>query len=136
MGRPRHPGRDARHLRCRALDCGRHDRYGDDAAHREPAKGRECHRGGRAMTFDPGMPMVPEVALFVLAVLVLVVGLIRQRDSGRVIGWLTLIGLMVTLGLTFKVRQGQTLFCGSFVNDSLAIFSKKLFVSAAALSVL
>ena len=46
------------------------------------------------MTFDPGMPMVPEVALFVLAVLVLVVGLIRQRDSGQIIGWLTLIGLM------------------------------------------
>jgi NADH:ubiquinone oxidoreductase subunit 2 (subunit N) len=88
------------------------------------------------MTFDPGMPMVPEVALFVLAVLVLVVGLIRQRDSGQVIGWLTLIGLMVTLGLTFMVREGQTLFGGSFVNDSLAIFSKKLFVSAAALSVL
>jgi len=30
------------------------------------------------MTFDPGMPMVPEVALFVLAVIVLVVGMIRQ----------------------------------------------------------
>jgi NADH-quinone oxidoreductase subunit N len=88
------------------------------------------------MTFDPGMPMVPEVALFVLAVLVLVVGLIRQRDSGQIIGWVTLIGLMVTLGLTFMVREGQTLFGGSFVNDSLAIFSKKLFVSAAALSVL
>ena len=88
------------------------------------------------MTFDPGMPMVPEVALFVLAVIVLVVGLIRQRDSGQIIGWLTLIGLLVTLGLTFMAREGQSLFGGSFVNDSLAIFSKKLFVSAAALSVL
>jgi len=88
------------------------------------------------MTFDPGMPMVPEVALFVLAVIVLVVGLIRQRDSGQIIGWLTLIGLLVTLGLTFMAREGQTLLDGSFVNDSLAIFAKKLFVSAAALSVL
>jgi NADH-quinone oxidoreductase subunit N len=88
------------------------------------------------MTFDPGMPMVPEVALFVLAVIVLVVGLIRQRDSGQIIGWLTLIGLLVTFGLTFMAREGQTLLDGSFVNDSLAIFAKKLFVSAAALSVL
>ena len=88
------------------------------------------------MTFDPGMPMVPEVALFVLAVIVLVVGLIRQRDSGQIIGWLTLIGLLVTLGLTFMAREGQSLFGGSFVNDSLAIFSKELFLSAAALSVL
>src|SRR6185503_12571325 len=34
--------------------------------------------GGGAMTFDIGMPMVPEVALFVLAVLVLLVGLLRK----------------------------------------------------------
>src|SRR5215470_3462293 len=110
MGGARHSGRDARHLRRRAIDCGRHHRYCNLAAHREPAKGRECHRGGRPMTFDPGMPMVPEVALFVLAVLVLVVGLIRQRDSGRIIGWLTLIGLLITLGLTFAAREGATLF--------------------------
>src|SRR4029079_505491 len=82
------------------------------------------------------MPMVPEVALFVLAVVVLSIGLVRRGDSGHVIGWVTLIGLLATVGLTFLAREGQSLLGGSFVNDTLAIFSKKLFVGAAALSVL
>src|SRR6185503_16269535 len=146
MGGARHPRRDAGHLRRGAVDCGRHDRYGDLAADREPAEGRERHRGRRPMTFDPGMPMVPEVALFVLAVIVLFVGLIRgprvnveadlQVRQSPMIGWLTLLGLLITLGLTFLARDGATLFGGSFVNDGLAIFSKKLFLGAAALSVL
>src|SRR5262245_60300996 len=78
MGGARHPGRDAGYLRRRAIDCGRHHRYGDLAAHRELAEGRERYRGGCPMTFDPGMPMVPEVALFVLAVIVLLAGLMRR----------------------------------------------------------
>jgi NADH-quinone oxidoreductase subunit N len=92
------------------------------------------------MTFDPGMPMVPEVALFGLMVLVLFVGLLRKPGSnapqGQIVGWLTLIGFLITLALTFFAREGETLFSGSFVNDSLAIFSKKLFVASAALSLL
>ncbi len=88
------------------------------------------------MRFDVGLAMVPEIALFVLAVLVLCIGLVRRGDSSHVIGWVTLIGLLATFGLTFLTHEGQSLFGGSFVNDTLAIFSKKLFVGAAALSVL
>ena len=88
------------------------------------------------MTFDIGMPLVPELALFVLAVVVLFVGLVQQGDPGRAIGWITLVGLLGTLGLTFAAQEGRSLFGGSLVNDSLAIFSKKLFLSSAALSVL
>jgi NADH-quinone oxidoreductase subunit N len=88
------------------------------------------------MTFDLGMPFVPELALFVLAVLVLLIGLVKQGDPGRAIGWITFVGLLATCGLTFFSREGASLFGGSFVNDSLAIFAKKLFVSSAALSVL
>ena len=116
------------------------------------------------MTFDIGMPMVPELALFVLAVLVLMVGLLGRRGVGTnavvgadlqvgpssepvvgadlqvgpssMIGWISLVGLLVVFGLTFLAREGATLFSGSFVNDGLAIFSKKLFVASAALSVL
>ena len=33
------------------------------------------------MTFDPGMPMVPEAAIFALAVLVLLVGLLRKPSA-------------------------------------------------------
>ena len=88
------------------------------------------------MTFDLGMPFVPELVLFVLAVLVLLIGLVKQGDPGRAIGWITFVGLLGTFGLTFFAREGTSLFSGGFVNDSLAIFAKKLFVSSAALSVL
>ena len=40
-----------------------------------------------------GMPLVPELALFALAVLVLVVGLDPAGADQR-IGWLTLVGLV------------------------------------------
>jgi NADH-quinone oxidoreductase subunit N len=102
------------------------------------------------MTFDLGMPMVPEVALFVLAVLVLCMGLLRPRAAvphldvdvdlqvghATAVGWVTFVGLLAVLGLIFLQREGQTLFGASFVNDSLALFSKKLFLASAALSVL
>src|SRR5436190_18699572 len=127
MGGAWHSRCGAGDLRRRAVDRGRHDRHGHDAIDREPAEGRQRGRGDRAMTFDVGMPMVPELALFVLAVLVLLIGLVRQGDSAssRLVGWFTLAGLLATLGLTSFVREGESIFSGSFVNDSLAIFSKK-----------
>ena len=106
------------------------------AGHHHRAGLADVVGGGRPMTFDIGMPLVPELALFVLAVLVLLIGLVKQGDPGRVIGWITFVGLLGTLGLTFVAQEGGSLFSGSFVNDSLAIFAKKLFLSSAALSVL
>ena len=102
------------------------------------------------MTFDVGMPLVPEVSLFILAVLVLFLGFLRspaavphrdidpdvQVGHATVVGWVTFVGLLAIFGLTFLIREGGSLFGGSFVNDSLAIFVKKLFVASAALSVL
>jgi NADH-quinone oxidoreductase subunit N len=86
-------------------------------------------------TFDPGMPLLPELALFALAVLVLLLGIVR-RSHDRLIGWITLIGLLAIFGLTFLAEEGRTLFEGSFVQDGLAIFAKRLFLGAAALSML
>ena len=60
------------------------------------------------MTFDPGMPFVPELVLFVLAVLVLLIGLVKQGDPGRAIGWITFVGLFGTFGLTFFAREGTS----------------------------
>src|SRR5437762_1646877 len=122
MGCARHPDRDAGDLRHCAVDCGRHDRYGHDAAHRDAAEGGGRCRGGAAMTFDIGMPLIPEAALFGLMVLVLLIGLLRPRapfphrdtepdaltGHATVFGWVTFVGLLATLGLTFVAREGAT----------------------------
>ena len=88
------------------------------------------------MTLSIGMPLAPEIALFVLALIVLFIGLIRQGNSGRTVGWVTLIGLLGVMGIACSAEEGRSLCGGSFVNDALAIFSKELFLAAAALSVL
>jgi NADH-quinone oxidoreductase subunit N len=88
------------------------------------------------MTIDLGMPLVPEVGLFVLAVIVLLVGLVKRGDPDRRIGWITLIGLLAVLGLTCAAREGPTPLGGAFVQDRLAIFAKQLLLAAAALSLL
>ncbi len=88
------------------------------------------------MTLDLGMPLLPELALFVLAVLVLFVGLVAKGDPHRRLGWLTFVGLLGILGLTCFAEEGRSIFGGSFVQDSLAIFAKRLMLSAAAISLL
>ena len=88
------------------------------------------------MTFDLGTPLVLEGALFALAVLVLIVGLIRQGDPEQYTGWLTFVGLVGVLTLSCGAHEGQSLFAGAFVQDSLALFAKRLFLFASAVSLL
>ncbi|MBI4888034.1 MAG: NADH-quinone oxidoreductase subunit N [Acidobacteria bacterium] len=111
------------------------------------------------MTPALAMPLVTELALFALAVVVLLMGALRPRagrDAGRVplgegsggpatrgpdgtgspAAWLSLIGLAAIFALTFAVPEGASLFGGSFVLDGLALFAKRLFLASAALSVL
>ena len=51
-------------------------------------------------------------------------------------GVLAAIGLVVLLGLSFRAEPGAVLFGGTFVQDELAIFSKRLFLLATLLGVL
>ena len=100
------------------------------------------------MTFNPGMPLLVELALFALAVVVLLAGIVRRAPregpssaprggpAGTAIGWVTLAGLVAIFGLTFLATEGASILRGSFVQDSLAIFAKRLFIASAALSVL
>jgi len=88
------------------------------------------------MNFDLGMPLLPELAGLLLAVVVLLLGLVQQGDPARRIGWVTFIGLLAILGLTFRAEEGRSLLAGSFVQDSLAIFAKRLFLLSAAVSLL
>jgi len=88
------------------------------------------------VTVDLGTPLVLEGALFTLAVIVLIVGLIRQNDPEQYTGWLTFVGLVGVLALSCGAHEGQSLFEGSFVQDSLSLFAKRLFLLASAVSLL
>ena len=110
------------------------------------------------MTFTPGMPLLVELALFALAVVVLLIGIFgrsyvarvplseatggpaeyvgRVPRSGPAVGWITLVGLVAIFGLTFLATEDASILRGSFVQDALAIFAKRLFIASAAISVL
>lgn len=88
------------------------------------------------MTSLLAMPLVVEATVLALAIVVLVGGLITQGDATRRLGWVTFVGLSWTLGLTVMAQEGASAFDGSFVQDGLAIFAKRLMIGAALLSLL
>ena len=88
------------------------------------------------MTFDAGMPLAIEIALFVLSLVVLFLGLVWRGAAARATAWVTFAGLLAVFGLTFVAAEGASLLGGSFVQDALAIFAKRIFLAAAAVSLL
>ncbi len=80
--------------------------------------------------------MALEVGLAVLILLVFVVGLSWRGADKRQLGVLVAIGLAVLLWMAFRVEPGAVLFGGTFVQDELAIFAKRLFLLATILGVL
>src|SRR6266568_345615 len=124
MGRAHHPGRHARALRRRAGHRHRTRRHGDHAA--PPPAGSPAVSGGLTL----------EIGLGVLVLLVFVVGLSWRGQDKRQLGVLVAIGLAVLLWMAFRVEPGAVLFGGTFVQDELAIFAKRLFLLATILGVL
>jgi NADH-quinone oxidoreductase subunit N len=86
------------------------------------------------------VPLIPGMALEVgLAIVILVVllgGLALHGPDKRRIGVVAAVGLVILLGLAFRVEPGSVLFRGTFVQDELAIFSQRLFLVATILGVL
>ena len=80
--------------------------------------------------------MALEVGLAVLILLVFVVGLSWHGPDKRQLGVLVAIALAVLLWMAFRVEPGAVLFGGTFVQDELAIFAKRLFLLATILGVL
>lgn len=80
--------------------------------------------------------MALEVGLAVLILLVFVVGLSWRSQDKRRLGVLVAIGLAILLWMAFRAEPGAALFGGTFVQDELAIFSKRLFLLATILGVL
>ena len=88
------------------------------------------------MTLDLGMPLAIEAAVFVLALAVLILGLVWRGAAARAVSAVTFFGLLGVLALTFVAEEGRVLLGGSFVQDGLAVFAKRIFLAAAAVSLL
>src|SRR4029453_9147575 len=124
VGRPRHP-----RLHPGALRRG--------AGHRPRAR---RHRDGAPSPPSRGASMMGgmglELGLALLILLVFFTGLLTRGEDKRRVGVLAAVGLVVLLGLSFRAEPGPVLFGGTFVQDELAIFSKRLFLLATLLGVL
>jgi len=83
-----------------------------------------------------GSPLVLEAGLAALIVLVFFVGLFARSDDRRRVGVIAVVGLCVLLALSWRAESGAALFGGSFVQDDLAIFAKRLFLVATIIGVL
>src|SRR4029453_7729869 len=120
VGRPRHP-----RLHPGALRRG--------AGHRPRAR---RHRDGAPSPPSRGASMMGgmglELGLALLILLVFFTGLLTRGEDKRRVGVLAAVGLVVP----FRAEPGAVLFDGTFVQDELAIFSKRLFLLATVLGVL
>ena len=77
-----------------------------------------------SFTFDNAslVPILPEIAILVLASTVLVVGLFLKEEQKGVNHVLTIVGLLVAIGITGVVGGGerQVVFDGSYVRDTMS----------------
>ena len=81
-------------------------------------------------------PLSLELALGGLMLVVILLGIFRPGTPDRRAGWVTLLGLLALVAVSFAATPGGTLFGGSYVVDALALFAKRLFLVSAAISVL
>jgi NADH-quinone oxidoreductase subunit N len=77
-----------------------------------------------------------EAGIGALALLALLSGIVLGRRESRRVGGLVFGGLVVLFLVSLGGPFEQTAFGGAFVVDELALFAKRLFIGAAALSVL
>ena len=80
-------------------------------------------------------PLGLELALGGLLVFVLLLGLVRPAAPDRRCGWVSLAGLIGLSVWAFLLQPGATLFDGAYVLDPLALFTQRLFLVSAAVSV-
>jgi NADH-quinone oxidoreductase subunit N len=83
-----------------------------------------------------GSPLVLETGLAILMLIVLFVGLFTPSEDKRRVGVLAGVGLVVLLGVSLRTESGTELFRGAFVQDELAVFTKRLFLLATLIGVL
>src|SRR3954452_5536325 len=82
-------------------------------------------------------PALPEIVLVCAAMALLLVGVFRGEGSARLVAWLAVIVLLVTLVLCGVFGWERRLgFYGMFVTDAFAVFMKALVLLGAAISII
>ena len=85
---------------------------------------------------EPGSPLVLETGVAILMLIVLLAGLLMPAGDKRRVGVLAGVGLVVLFGVSLRADPATELFRGAFVQDELAVFSKRLFLLATLIGVL
>jgi NADH-quinone oxidoreductase subunit N len=85
------------------------------------------------MSVNALLPVGPELLLFALAVVVILLGALGWR---RAAGPLTMVGFIAAFAATFLVPEGAFMFNDLYEQDALALFTKRLFIGSAAISLL
>lgn len=83
--------------------------------------------------FDLGL-MLPEIFLFLWALVVITFDLAMKRQKGNAVGYVTLFGLIIT-GVILALTSHGHGFGNMFISDSLAMFFKVIFLAAAFMAV-
>jgi NADH-quinone oxidoreductase subunit N len=76
-----------------------------------------------------------ELGLAGLMLVVFFAGLFGPREDARRVGVIAAVGLLVLFAASLRVEPGATLLGGSFVQDELAVFAKRLFLLATVIGV-
>jgi len=75
-------------------------------------------------------PFAIEIGLGALLLVVFVATLVGRGGDRRAVGWIATIGVLALLGLAMALPPAGSALGGMFVQDGLAVFSKRLFLAA------
>ncbi|MBK7142296.1 MAG: NADH-quinone oxidoreductase subunit N [bacterium] len=78
--------------------------------------------------------MLPEIFLFVWALVIFTYDLVTKRSSGRTVTWLAMAGPVISGIVLYFVGFGNG-FGTMFFNDALAVFFKMIFLGAAFMAI-
>src|SRR5262244_345718 len=75
-------------------------------------------------------PFAIEIGLGALLLVVFVATLVGRGGDRRAVGWIATTGVLALLGLAMALPPAGSALGGTFVQDGLAVFSKRLFLAA------
>src|SRR4051812_27108634 len=81
-------------------------------------------------------PAIPEIFMAICAMVLLLAGVFREKDSTTVLTWLTVAVMAVAAGLILNIKGSGTAFHDLFVFNAFTTFAKILTLLGAALTLL